>query len=106
MENEIEQYFANGRKKIVKAVPNEDFTLTLTFDNGEVKLFDCNPLIEKDTVFEPLMNYDNFKRVHVDTNGSSIAWDIDPEVDSEKNWSNVIDLCADSLYMESIKADV
>ena len=28
------EYFSAGRRRITKVVPNEDFTLTLTFDNG------------------------------------------------------------------------
>lgn len=47
------EYFASGRKKLVGVQPNDDFTLTLTFDNGEVRLYDVKPLLQKDTVFEP-----------------------------------------------------
>ena len=29
------EYFASGRRRIVAVVPNDDFTLTISFDNGE-----------------------------------------------------------------------
>ena len=37
------EYFAAGRKTITGVVPNDDFTLTISFDNGEKRLFnDCS----------------------------------------------------------------
>ena len=42
-------YFANGRKQIVSVVPNDDFTLTIGFDNGEKRLYDVRPLLKKGT---------------------------------------------------------
>ncbi len=30
-------YYASGRKKILAVEPNPDFTLTLHFDNGEIR---------------------------------------------------------------------
>ena len=30
------EYFAGGKKKIVGVVANRDFTLTISFDNGEM----------------------------------------------------------------------
>ena len=34
------EYFASGRKRITGVIPNDDFTLTITFDNGEQRLYD------------------------------------------------------------------
>lgn len=31
----------------------------------------------------------------------SVAWDIDPTVDSKIEWSNLIDLCPDNRYLNS-----
>ena len=94
------QYFAAGRRQIVGVVPNDDFTLTLTFDNGERRLLDMKPRLVQGTVFEPFCDIDAFKRVYLDPQ-RSVAWDIDPNVDSEKVWSNKVDLCPDSCYMDS-----
>lgn len=41
------EYFAGGKKRIVGVVPNDDFTLTLRFDNGERRLYDMRPLLKK-----------------------------------------------------------
>lgn len=95
------EYFAGGRKKIIGVIPNGDFTLTISFDNGEKRLYDMRPLLKKGTVFEPFMQPDNFRRVYVDST-NCIAWDIDPLVDSEKAWSNKVDLCPDCCYIDSV----
>ncbi len=95
------EYFASGRKKIVGVIANDDFSLTISFDNGERRLFDARPLLQKGTVFEAFADIESFRRVYVDNTGS-IAWDIDPNVDSEKVWSNKVDLCPDGCYMDSV----
>ncbi len=94
-------YFANGRKQIVTVSPNDDFTLTIGFDNGEKRLYDVGPLLKKGTVFEPFADIENFKRVYIDKQ-HCIAWDINPEIDSGTVWSNKVDLCPDSCYIDSI----
>ena len=93
-------YFANGRKQIVTVVANNDFTLTISFSNGEKRLYDVLPLLKKGTIFEPFIDIENFRRVYVD-NQHCIAWDIDPAIDSEKIWHNKVDLCPDSCYIDS-----
>ena len=40
MDQKTAEYFVSGRKKIVAVTPNDDFTLTLTFDNGEKRIYD------------------------------------------------------------------
>ena len=40
------EYFAGGKKRITGVVPNDDFTLTLSFDNGERRLYDMRPLLK------------------------------------------------------------
>ena len=94
-------YFASGRKQIVAVCPNDDFTLTIGFDNGEKRLYDVRPLLKKGTVFEPFANIENFKRVYIDEQ-HCISWDIDPMTDSSIVWSNKVDLCPDSCYVDSI----
>ena len=94
------QYFANGRRKVVSAAANSDFTLTLRFDNGETRLFDAKPLLKPGTVFEAFAKYENFSRVYVDDT-NAVAWDIDPHIDSSVVWNNKIDISPDACYMES-----
>lgn len=95
------EYFASGKKRITGVVPNNDFTLTISFDNGEKRLYDMHPLLKKGTVFETLIEPENFRRVYVD-DMHCIAWDIDPEIDSKLVWSNKVDLCPDGCYIDSV----
>lgn len=94
------EYFASGRKKILSVTPNENFTLILTFDNGEKRSFDMKRIIEDGTVFAFLSQPSNFMRVYLDEDGS-VCWDIDPDVDSNVIWSNKVDLSPDSCYLDS-----
>lgn len=79
----MSEYFAAGRRKNLGVVTNDDFTLTISFDNGEKRRYDVRPLLKDDTVFEPFKNTEAFRRVYIDEN-NAIAWDIDPTVDSRK----------------------
>lgn len=47
------------------------------------------------------MKPENFRQVYLDGQ-HCVAWDIDPSVDSEKVWSNKVDLCPDSCYIDSV----
>ena len=95
------EYFASGRKKIIAVTPNNNFTLTLDFDNGERRLYDCKPLLKENTVFAPFMQFDNFQRVYLDKE-NCVACDIDPNVDSDIVWNNKVDLCPDGCYVDSV----
>lgn len=94
------EYFASGRKKIISVSANDDFTLTLIFDSNETKIFDVKPFLKKNTVFETFMKLDDFKRVYLDSS-NCVSWDINPKIDSEKDWSNKVDLCPDMCYVDS-----
>lgn len=100
-DRKMAEYFASGRKKIVSVSPNDDFTLILGFDNGEKRLYDVAPFLKPGTVFETFANIDNFRRVYVDDE-HCVAWDIDPNVDSNVYWNNKVDLCPDGCYVDSV----
>ena len=100
-DRKIAEYFASGRKRITKVVPRNDFTLVLSFDNGEIRLYDARPLLQAGTVFAPFREWNNFRRVYLDEN-HSVCWDIDPNVDSNEVWNNKVDLCPDSCYVETV----
>ncbi len=95
------EYYASGRRKIISVVSNDNFTLILTFDNGEQRLYDMKPFIKEGTVFKPLEDINVFRRVYLDENKAP-SWDKDPSVDSRKVWNNKIDICPDTCYMDSI----
>lgn len=100
-DKKMAEYFSAGRRTITGVVANDDYTLTLSFDNGEKRLYNVAPIIEKGTVFEILADLDNFQRVYIDDE-NCIAWDINPDVDSKVVWNNKIDLSPDSCYVDSI----
>ncbi|MDR0705710.1 MAG: DUF2442 domain-containing protein [Planctomycetaceae bacterium] len=72
--------------RVVHVVPNDDYTLTLTFTNGEVKRYDMNPLLDKG-IFRELQNIGYFRCVRV--NAGTVEW------------PNEQDICPDVLYMDS-----
>ena len=74
----------NPRVKDVK--PNQDYTITLTFDNNEVKILDMKPYLNKG-VFEELNDINLFNTVK-------------PFLGSIQ-WKNGQDLCPDTLYLDS-----
>ena len=100
-DQKMAEYFASGRKRITGVIPNRDFTLTLTFDNGETRIYHAEPLLKADTVFAPFREWERFRRVYLDES-HCVSWDIDPRIDSSKVWSNKVDLCPDSCYVDSI----
>ena len=100
-DRKMAEYFASGRKRITKVVPRNDFTLVLSFDNGEIRLYDARPLLQAGTVFAPFREWNNFRRVYLDED-HSVCWDIEPNVDSNEVWNNKVDLCPDSCYVETV----
>ncbi len=76
----------NPRIKDVK--PNPDYTLTLTFTNGEVRIFDVKPYLDKG-IFRELRNMSIFNSVR-------------PFLGSIQ-WQNGQDFCPDTLYLEGVK---
>jgi len=75
----------NPRIKTVK--PNSDYTLTLTFTNGEVKVFDVKPYLDKG-IFKELKDYHLFNSIRACL--GSIQW------------QNGQDFCPDTLYLDSV----
>jgi len=74
----------NPRVKKVK--PIRDYTLLITFMNGEVKIFDMKPYLEIG-IFRELKDLSLFNSVK-------------PFLGSIQ-WKNGQDLCPDTLYLES-----
>ena len=75
----------NPRVKKVK--PNPDHTITLVFDNEEVRRFDVKPYLDKG-IFRQLKDLKLFNSVR-------------PFLGSIQ-WEGGQDLCPDTLYMDSV----
>lgn len=69
--------------KEVKA--NPDYTLLLTFANGEKRIYNARPLLEE-AVYRPLKNLAFFLRARVD--GDSVAWSDDVDIAPEHLYEN------------------
>lgn len=98
------RYYLSGRRKIIAADPRQDFTLLLTFDNGEQRIYDCKPVIADGGVFQILSDYSCFQRVYLDDT-NCVSWDKDPLIDSDIHWDNKLDLSSDSCYLDSVPAE-
>lgn len=73
-------------REIIKVETLEDYQLMLTFDNGETKIKDMKPYLDKG-IFKKLKDINVFNNVKIKYGTIS--------------WENDIDMCADSLYKTS-----
>ena len=71
------------RPTATKVLPQQDYNISVTFDNGEIKLFDVKPYI-KGSWYGMLKDESYFRRVRTD--GFTVVW---PEGQ---------DICPDELY--------
>ena len=76
---------------VKKVKPLENYCLMLWFENGEQKIFDLNPYLNKG-VFNQLKNTALFASVRV--------------VAGSVEWSNGIDLSYDTLYLEGMATNL
>ena len=66
---------------IVKDVhPNNNYTLLLTFENGEIKLYDASPLLEK-KIYSRLKNLTFFLNAKVEC--GTVVWNDDIDIAPE-----------------------
>lgn len=72
--------------RVKNVTPNRDYTVTLTFTNDEVKVFDMKPYLDIG-IFKELKDLSLFNSVK-------------PFLGSIQ-WKNGQDLCPDTLYLES-----
>lgn len=73
--------------RVKNVIPNDDYTLTITFSNEEIRVFDMTKYLDVG-IFSELKDKNKFKTVSLFM--GSIRW------------INGQDLCPDTLYFESI----
>ncbi len=73
--------------RVKEVFPFADYTLKLIFENGEQKIFDVKPYLDKG-IFKELKDVGNFNAVK-------------PLLGSIQ-WQGGQDFCPDTLYLESI----
>lgn len=71
---------------VTEVKPLPDFQLLLTFENGETRIFDSKPYLNRG-VFARLVDAGKFNSAHV--------------VAGSVEWQGEIDLSYDTLYLES-----
>jgi hypothetical protein len=74
----------NPRVKDVS--PNNDYTINIIFDNGEERIFDVSPYLDKG-IFKELRDMNVFKSVK--------------PVMGSIQWKHGQDFCPDTLYLSS-----
>lgn len=73
-------------REIIEVEALKDYQLKLIFDNGEIKIKDMKPYLDKG-IFKKLKDINVFNNVKIKYGTVS--------------WENDIDMCADSLYETS-----
>ena len=74
--------------RVKKVTPRDDYTLEITFTNGEVGIYDCKPLLDFG-VFQELKDIRYFKQACA-ADGTVIL-------------PHEQDICPDTLYLDSEK---
>ena len=72
--------------QISQVEPTQDYCLDLTFSNGEHRLFDVRPYLDKG-IFRQLRDFERFRQVRI--------------VAGTVEWPGHLDLCPDTLYEKS-----
>lgn len=70
---------------VVKVRANDNYTMDLTFINGEKRVFDASGLLTK-KIYAPLKQLDFFLKAHV--NGDTVVWNDDIDIAPEFLYSN------------------
>lgn len=76
--------------KVVAVSPANNSCLIVFFENGEVKVFDTKPLINKFDEFKALLNPDIFNLVKVEVGGYGISWNDDLDCSEGELYDNGI----------------
>lgn len=78
--------------EIVQVVPNENYTVTVYFEDGKIVLYDVTQLLEKE-IFQPLKDKNIFINACTIIN-DTLAWDLEGNRDASK----CIDIDPETLY--------
>jgi hypothetical protein len=74
---------------VIRAVAQDDYTLSLLFDNGESGRLDMKPFLDFG-VFQKIKNLDEFKRVRIAFD--AVEWECGIDLDPEYIYKNCKDL--------------
>ena len=74
--------------RVTAIVPKDDYTLEITFSNGEVGVYDCAPMLDFG-VFQELRDINYFRQARAQ--------------DGTVVWPHEQDICPDTLFEDSKK---
>jgi hypothetical protein len=74
--------------RVIRVKPADNYTLRIVFTNGEEGIFDVKPYLDKG-IFNELKDPAIFNSARPDGLGIE--------------WSNMVSLCPDTVYLDSIK---
>lgn len=78
--------------EIVQVIPTKEYTVFLYYDDGNVRLYNAKPLLNKGGIFDKLKDIEIFINTCTIMNGT-LAWDIA----GNYNIWECIDICPDTL---------
>ncbi len=78
--------------EVIQAIPTDDYTVYVYFDDGSIKLYNAKELVTKG-IFTPLQDIEKFKNTCTVLNGT-LAWDLDGNYDE----STCLDIDPFSIY--------
>jgi len=76
--------------RVIAVKPKKNYCLELQFANGEIRIFDVKPYLDRG-IFRELKSLNMFHSVKVS--------------DGTVQWQNECDFCPDTLYPESAKVE-
>ena len=71
--------------KIQTAVPTDNHTLIIEFDNQKTKKYDVTPLLENE-MFYLLKELSFFNNVRVESGGYAVVWNADVDISEYELW--------------------
>jgi hypothetical protein len=75
--------------KVRSVRANDDYTVTLLFDNGQEKRYDVYPLLNEG-IFQMLQDKDYFRQVHVIPAFGGIEWTDGQDIAPEELYQNAV----------------
>ena len=78
--------------KISNVKPLDNYWLSVSFVDGEVKKYDMKKLIDEELGFDSLIDFEVFSEVCVDAGGYGISWNDDLDLSAEELWDNSVKL--------------
>ncbi len=73
--------------KVNQVEPLPNYRLLITFQNGDVRVYDCTPLLAK-SAFHPLREASLFNQVEVGSGGYGIVWNDEIDLSEAELWLN------------------